>query len=377
MQVCKLFLKIIKKNIGIFLMYIGIFSLITVILISGQSRDTSYKQEKVFTYVLVEEETKESKEVLSFLNPYISLVELKNEEAIEDALFWNDIDLYIFIPKNFMEKVLNGEPALTMKSAPDSLEAQSIVSTLNSFFNLVNENIRLGLCEKEYALSYTKEVFLNNRNTNVTLEQNKDTGQIRGMFDIGTYVINSILLFIIGLVSFNMRKLDINRRLRISAYPTGKRNLILGLCYSILAILFVAFIACLGICLFPKQIDSKLWLYILNACLFSITMVFLALFLSSLFKSSMAYSCLANVLPLVAAFLCGAFVGIDLLPDATKAIGHVFPNIYIILGNQYIQTAQEFQFGTYLSIVWPCFLFIAVSIIGSIIVTNYIAKSEN
>ncbi|MDE5547014.1 MAG: hypothetical protein K2I88_06070, partial [Anaeroplasmataceae bacterium] len=123
--------------------------------------------------------------------------------------------------------------------------------------------------------------------------------------------------------------------------------------------------------------NNRIWLYILNICLFAVTMVFMALFISSLFKSDMAYMCLANVLPLVAAFVCGSFVGIDLLPDATKAFGHIFPNIYIVLGNQYIQTASTFNFGTYLGIVWPCFLFIAIFIIGSILVTNRISKSEN
>ena len=70
-------------------------------------------------------------------------------------------------------------------------------------------------------------------------------------------------------------------------------------------------------------------------------------------------------------------MGIDLLPDATKAFGHIFPNIYIILGNQYIQTTSSFNFGEYLGIVWPCLLFIAIFIAGSVFVTNRIAKSEN
>lgn len=377
MQVCKLFLKIIKKNIGLLILYFSIFTFITIFLIASQKNEGTYKQQKISAFVLVEEETEESKAFLSFLEDYIKLVDLKEESSVDDALFWDDIDLYIYIPRDFVVNFLEGKEAFTMKSAPDSLEAMSLISTINTYLNLVKENIRLGICSKEEALTYTKETFVKEEYVSVSINEKETTGLLRGMYDMAVYVVCSLLMLIVGLVSFNMRKLDINRRLRISPYSTAKRNCILGICYCLLTVLFIGLVTLLGICVFPQQVNGRIWLYILNICLFAVTMVFMALFISSLFKSDIAYMCLANVLPLVAAFLCGSFVGIDLLPDATKAFGHIFPNIYIVLANQYIQTASTFNFGAYLSIVWPCFLFIAVFVVGSILVTNHISKSES
>ncbi|MBD5390929.1 ABC transporter permease [bacterium] len=378
MQICKLFLKILKKNIGLVVLYLVIFSVIsTIFIFSGQKQEASYQQQKISTYVLVEEETEESKVFISFLEDYIKKVNLKNDSSVDDALFWDDIDLYIFVPKDFLDKVLNEEEAFTIKSAPDSLEAMSLLSTISSYLNTVKENIRLGITSREEALEYTKELFQNKEYLSVQIKQNDGTGYVRGFFDLSTYVISALMLMIIGLVSFEIRTIDISRRFRISSYSTVKRNVMLGLCYSGFVILFVFLLTGISACLLSSQINWKIWLYLGNLILFSITMVFMALFLSSLFKSDMAYSCVANVLPLVSAFICGAFVGIDLLPSATKAVGHIFPNIYIILGNQYIQSAAEFNFGTYLGIVWPCFLFIAIFIAGSILVTNFMARKEN
>lgn len=377
MQVCKLFLKIVKKNIGLLILYFAIFTFITIFIISGQNQSGSYNQEKIATYVLVEEETEESKVFLSFLDEYIKKVDLNGEGSVDDALFWDDIDLYIYIPKDFFEKIIKDEEAFTMKSAPDSLGATSVISSINTYLNLVKENIRLGICSKEDALSYTKDIFISEEYASVSIKEKESTGLIRGMYDMSIYVVSSLLMLIVGLVSFNMRKLDINRRLRMSPYPTTKRNVMLAICYFLISVLFIGFVTVIGMCIFPKQVNYRIWLYILNICLFAVTMVFMALFISSLFKSDMAYMCLANVLPLVAAFVCGSFVGIELLPDATKAFGHIFPNIYIVLGNKYIQTASTFNFGAYLGIVWPCFLFIAIFIIGSILVTNRISKSES
>ncbi|MDE6656817.1 MAG: ABC transporter permease [Anaeroplasmataceae bacterium] len=377
MQVCKLFLKIVKKNIGLLILYFAIFTFITIFMISGQNQSGSYNQEKIATYVLVEEETEESKAFLSFLDEYIKKVDLNGEGSVDDALFWDDIDLYIYIPKDFFEKIIKDEEAFTMKSAPDSLEATSVISSINTYLNLVKENIHLGICTKEDALSYTKDIFISEEYVSVSIKEKESTGLIRGVYDMAIYVVSSLLMLIVGLVSFNMRKLDINRRLRMSPYPTAKRNVMLAICYFLISVLFIGFVTVIGICIFPKQMNNRIWLYILNICLFAVTMVFMALFISSLFKSDMAYMCLANVLPLVAAFVCGSFVGIDLLPDATKAFGHIFPNIYIVLGNQYIQTASSFNFGEYLGIVWPCFLFIAIFIAGSVLMTNIIAKSDS
>ncbi|MDE6660652.1 MAG: ABC transporter permease, partial [Anaeroplasmataceae bacterium] len=235
----------------------------------------------------------------------------------------------------------------------------------------------LGICNNEDALSYTKDIFISEEYANISIKEKESTGLMRGVYDMAIYMISSLLMLVVGLVSFNMRKLDINRRLRISPYPTSKRNVMLGICYFLISVLFIGFVTIIGICIFPKQVNHRLWFYILNICLFAVTMVFMALFISSLFKSDMAYMCLANVLPLVAAFLCGSFVGIDLLPDATKAVGHIFPNIYIVMANKYIETAEAFQIGEYLKIIWPCFLFIGIFIAGSILITNFVAKSES
>lgn len=365
-----------KKNIFLFVLYIGIFSLISVFLIKGQ--DTAeYKESRIATYILVEEESKESIAWVEFLEKQVQVVDLKKGISVEDALFWDDIDLYLFLPKDFYERILQGEEGIVMKASPDSLEAMSVISLLTSYINTIRETIRLGICEKDTAISYVAERFEEEDSISIELTSKKSTGMLRGMFDMAVYVVCALILVIVGLVSFEIRTTDINRRLRISSYSTGKRNLVFGICYAVFSIFFVGIITCLGMALFPDQITSRIGLYIMNMILFAITMVFMALFLSSLFKSDMAYSCVSNVIPLVSAFLCGCFISQELLPDATKAVGHIFPNFYIVEANRYIQTAKEFHFLNYLGIVWPCFLFILLFIGGSILITNHMARSEN
>ena len=127
MQVFKLFLKIIKKNIFLFILYLGIFSLITVFMIQGQSQSKEYGETKVTAYILVEEENKESLEFVDYIKKQVQPIELKAGISVEDALFWDDIDLYFYIPKDFYDKILNEEEGIQVKASPDSIEAMSVL----------------------------------------------------------------------------------------------------------------------------------------------------------------------------------------------------------------------------------------------------------
>lgn len=377
MQVCSLFLKIIKKNIGLVILYMVIFTFVTVLMLAGFNTSNEYSESKVKTYVVVEEENKETLEFLEFLDNSIERVELSINLSIEDGLFWNDFVLYLNIPKNFYQRLLEGkEDILIMKSTPDSMEAYTVIETINRYFTYVKENIRLGLCEKENALNYTSTLF-DEKITDVSLVSDNGTEAHSAMFNTGVYVICALTLLIIGLVSFEMRTTDISRRFNVAPLPIYKRNGMLTICYVALCFVFVGIISLVGIIVFKEAIYAKIGYYILNICLFSLTMVCFALFLSSMFKSGMAFNCVAVILPLASAFICGSFVGLELLPSYTLALGHIFPNYYIVLGNNYINTCTTFQFIEYLKNVWPCFIFIVIFTVGTILVSKLQARSEN
>ncbi|MDE6945700.1 MAG: ABC transporter permease [Anaeroplasmataceae bacterium] len=376
MQVCRLFFKITKKNIGFIILYLCIFSVMTVLMFTNINGSEGYTEDKAVAYIEVEENTADSSELISFLNYYVERKDLAGADAVDDALFWNDIDVFIKIPKDFYEQLLEDKlEILVIKTSPDSLSSYSLMTTIQSYFNQVKENIRLKLCSEENALSYTKEKIIN-----TSLEINlieKNNNLLNSMFNLGIYVICSLILMLVGIISFEMRTRDLARRLNISPVSTGKRNIVLALCYCGMSILIVGLITLIGIILFSDILFPKLGYFVLNMSIFAITMVFMALFISSFFKSAIAFNCVAVILPLAAAFICGSFVDLSFMPDYTQILGHVLPNIYIVKANAYINTCSSFNFMEYLKIVWPCFLFIAIFLVGNILISNFFAKSEN
>ncbi len=377
MQVFRLFVKIIKKNLFLVCIYLGIFALITSFLISSIKTDTTYEDQKVTAFIEVEEDSQEIQYFLDFLKPYIIEKKLDSAKDVDDALFWDDIDLYLYVPKDYYSKVLSNEEAITIKSSPDSIASYSLVSKINSYFNQVRENIRLDICGEEHPLIFTKERIVSSEDISVDIQNKASSNSIAAMFNTGVYIICSLTLLVVGLISFEMRTTDIQRRLNISPLSIAKRNGLLTICYAVFSVLFVGIVTLIGYIIFKEELLPRMGYYILNSCLFSLVMICMALLMSSLFKSDTAFNCVTVIFPLATAFICGCFVDLSIMPEFTKVIAHIFPNYYIVLGNSYINTCGSFSFAEYLRIIWPCFLFIVIFIGLTIFITKKMAKSEN
>lgn len=377
MQVFSLFFKIIRKNMFLVIIYLGVFMLMTSIMLINIKKMTNTEEVKINTYLNIEEENEDTKNFLSFLTPYINQVDLKKKDGIDDALFWDEIDLSIEIPSNFYEEIRKGNQPLVMKSSPDSIESYSLVTKINQYFNLVLENIRLNRTSVEDALQFTTNQLINLDNTEVEIHSSGSYNGIPAMFNSGVYVICALTLLIVGIVSFELRKTDIARRLNISPLSITKRNLLLTLCYILITCIIVALIVGIGFIIFKEDMVHHIGYYIMNAFLFVIVMVCLALLLSSLFKSNAAFNCVNVVFPLGVSFLSGSMVDLSAMPSYTKFLGRFFPNIYIVEANNYIGSCMTFQFSEYLKLVWPCFCFIILFASLTVLITKRMAKKEN
>ncbi len=108
MTVFKAFLKVLNKNKLIAIIY-------TIILISfgGFNMTTSEKQmnfvaEKPDVLIINNDENIGlTKNLVEYIENNSNIIEIKeDEEAINDALFYRDVNYIIYIPKNYRQDVL-------------------------------------------------------------------------------------------------------------------------------------------------------------------------------------------------------------------------------------------------------------------------------
>ena len=116
-------------------------------------------------------------------------------------------------------------------------------------------------------------------------------------------------------------------------------------------------------------------LYILNSFVFTICALTLSFLIGNLVNNKNAINGIINVVALGSSFLCGAFVGMEYLPDSVLKMAHIFPSYWYIKTNETIKVLETINFET----IKPIFINIGVILLFSVIfvlITNIISKKK-
>ena len=116
-------------------------------------------------------------------------------------------------------------------------------------------------------------------------------------------------------------------------------------------------------------------LFIANSFVFVICATSLSFFIGNLVRNKNAISGVVNVVALGSAFLCGAFVPPEWLPDFVKIIGHIFPAYYYIDANQTIAKLEEVNFETLQPVLINVGIVVAFTAVFMIL-TNIVTKKR-
>lgn len=348
MQVCKLFLRILNKNKILIGIYFVIFIAVSFIFSFTTSSPTSI--EKYNVAIEYEQETTDTQDLSDYLANYINDIEL-GDRNIDDAIFYEDIIMHIFVPKDFKERILNDEQnVIIYKSSPNNQYAYSIVSRITDLFNIAKEGKSLGLTDTNCSIQYAKSIISTQTDSVFIEGMNGAEDTSVYIYNILTYVLSSLILMIIGLVSHELSNKEITRRLNITPVSIQKRNLMLVICYFLFSILLAFALSFVPV--IRSSSFTNFGYYLMNNIVLSFSLIVLALLISSLVKSNIGFQAVAVAFPLFSAFLSGSMIPQEFISDTTLGIAHILPQYYTIHANHYIAN-NTFNFGQYLNEIYP------------------------
>ena len=147
MTVFKTFLKILNKNkfiiilYTLFLIFFGGFNMQT-----SESNINFVASKPDIMIVNYDEEKGITKDLIKYIEENSNVVDLKNnEDAINDALFYRDVNYVIYIPKNYNKDFMDGKnPEIEMKSTGDyqSSFAEMLLSRYIKVANIYQKSIK-------------------------------------------------------------------------------------------------------------------------------------------------------------------------------------------------------------------------------------------
>lgn len=173
MIVFKTYLKILKKNLFIVILYTLFLIIFTGFNIKSDDNNLNYKDIKPDILIINEDDSVGiTKHLITYLEKNTNHVSIKNNEnSINDAIFYRDVSFIIYIPNNFHINYLTDDYLIKIKSTNDyeailaNLYLEKYLKVLNNYKDLFEESELL--TKMDEVLDTSLEVNLTSKlNTN-------------------------------------------------------------------------------------------------------------------------------------------------------------------------------------------------------------------
>ena len=377
MTVFNTFWKVINK-------YKGTIILFTVMLVAfGGINTTSSNNSLDFTnnkpdiLIINNDQNKGlTKNLISYLKENTNVKNIKEEEEIDDALFYRQVNYIIYIPKNYRNDILSGiNPKIDIKTTGDY--DSSLAEIILTRYLKTQEVYSKTTSNEEELIGKINTNLKTKSEVSITSTVNTDkTSKASRYYNFASYSIMYTIIFIICMVLSSFNEKVIKKRTIISSMNYKTHNkLILKASFLYSIIVWLLFMV-LGIILFPDTIISLRGLiYTINAFVFTFASLTLALLISSLSSNKNVITGIANVVCLGSAFLCGAFIPTTWLPETVIKISRIFPTYWYVNSNDLLTSLEKINLNTLEPIIINMLVVILFSFIF-IVLTNIISKKK-
>ena len=389
MIVFKTFWRIMKRYWWIVFIYVAILTSLSVINLKTApvtdfvdtkpeitivSQNSSDLATKPFT-----------KNFLNYLSKNTKIINLKESETT-DALFYQEISMILYLPKDLESKILSGQKVTLDYRTSGNYTAELSKNLIKRYFELQRTEIlesKNSSKEQSNFLSENSEKIISNLNQRldqsptVRLASKNATNlsKIAALFNFASYTIMAIILYVTCFINASFNKSPVKKRTMVSSLHLKKYNFSLLLANSIFAFSVFALLTTLSFFVLGNIVLTPFFIFeILNILLYTLAALTLAELVSTFNLSRDAVSGVVNLLSLAPAFLSGAFVPTYFLPSFVLTIAHIFPTYWFIDTNNKITTMTEFNFSSFLTILPNLLVLVLFSII--FIVANLVLSKK-
>lgn len=378
MTVFKTFWKIVKKYKGTIILYTVILVVFGGMNMTTKEHQTSFVEEKPDVLMInQEEEVGITKNLLDYIKANSNMIEIEeNEEKIDDALFYRDVNYIIYIPKDYRKDVLEGKnPKVDIKSTGD-YQASLAEMMLSRYLQI--QNVYASKIDNEEELIEAINHNLSKK-SNVEILSKLDTSKTENAtfyFNFASYSIMAVVIFIICLVLSSFHEKTINKRTIISGMNYKKYNRqLLGSSFIYALIVWILFNV-LGVILVGDiMFTSRGLIYMLNSLVFTFCSLTIALLIATLINNKNAVNGIVNVIALGSAFLCGAFVPAEWLPESVLKIAHALPAYWYINSNELLKTIEATNFENLKPLFTNILVILGFSVVF-IMINNVVSKRK-
>lgn len=270
-----------------------------------------------------------------------------SEREIDDALYYETLSYVVYLPHDFTTTILKGEkPVVDIKTRASS-ESASAEVLVSRFLRLATGYGQYLTDEDELVKAVNSSLKLDSKVSLTSHLDQKTLHNVTALYNFGSYTLLAGGTYVITMILAAFSVVNIRKRTLVS--PARPIRIDLSLIAG--CALIVAFLVALNVLLvrilLPGIADTgREGLYALNIAAFGLPVLAIGFFIAKITNNKEALGAIINVVALASAFLCGAFIPRELMPDAVVAIGKVLPSFYYIDNNNALAEMTSFTGAT-------------------------------
>ena len=329
MTVFKSYIWMVKKNLGMVLMYFGIFIGIAIAMsiAGGKGTTAGFSAEKADIAIVDLDKSELSKQLIAFLKEKHNVEMAENDKSkLSEELYYEKRDIVLQIEEGFSEAVLEGKNGIHMTQRPGSYNGIYISQQIGQFLGNVLSYHSFG-----YSISESCQKVTKHKECKVTLDDvNGNGGKTPAyayFFEFLPYLFLASLGVVLGKILVVFRKKEIKNRMMASSFSVFRQNvqillgfLLMGSVLYFLSILIAALI-------YGKDMLSaaNIGYYLLNSYVDMLAALEFAFIIGLLVKEEKRVDMIITPLSLGICFLCGVFVPQDVLSDPVQKAASFLP----------------------------------------------------
>ena len=378
MTVFKTFFRIANKLKPTIILYTALLIIFGAVNMKTSDNNINFVNSKPDILIINQDVNKGlTKNLIDYMKKNSNIMKVENnEEKINDSLFYREVSYVIYIPKDYRKNVLLGKnPKLDIKKT-DEYDAHLSEMILKRYIKLQNIYNKEAGSEDELITLINDNI---NDDVNVKITSKVDTSRtynIAYYFNFASYSILAIIIYIVCLVLCSFKEESISKRINISSinYKSHNNKILLAsiVFSSIVWLLFVI----IGVTIVGDIMFSIRGLIsIINSFIFTFCALTLSILISSITNNKNAISGIVNVIALGSAFLCGAFVPAEYLPNSVLNFAHILPAYYYINSNDLLKNIDVINISSMHPIIINMIIIIMFSILF-IILNNVVTRKK-
>ncbi len=330
MTVFRCYMKIIKKNAGMIIMYFVIFTVISVVMlyVSKDSNSKNQFMESKLEIAVVDNDKSEiSGKLIKYLSQIHNIkIEEDNISVLQEEMYYQKYNSIIKIPEGFSDNFIKGDKTIKITQQPGQFDYMYIESQVNDFMNrMIKYNIAGYTIEESFKrVSDIKE-------SKVTLMDINGNGgnmpDFAYLFQYFPYISIAILGNTLGIIVCSFRKREVKKRIAASAVPLYRQSAEAFLAFAITGIIIWAGFIVIVMALNGKELleSQNKFYYILNSLTVMVLSLSIAFLTGILAKKTDVVNMIVTPVSLFMSFLGGVFVPLSILNNTVRKAARFVP----------------------------------------------------